>query len=511
MADTRATSGGMGRAVLWIAAAVIACLSVFLINGRPLFYFDTVGYISQGHTGLRQLGLKGESPLAIRIEKIKAQKAADGTAEPAPDTTEIEAENTVDGSRSTVYALTTALLARLHALEGLMLLNIVAVLIAVWLPMRVAERRWGLPVPVSEAVALPVIVACLGSLPFFVAYLMPDTFAPVLLLVIATLTVFGRSMRPWEVILAILVGIFAIVSHLSHLAIGLVMIPASALISVILSRRRWWLPVAYVALIVGAGFTEQSLLRTAAKAVSHAEVVIKPYITARMIEDGPGLIYLDRYCPDAHIPTCKLHEALQWSDDPWRITATHIVFETSPRLGSFRLMTPEDQKAVADDQIRFFFAVLKDQPFGVFRALLRNVLLQAGWVSVDMTIPSDNIVAQNADVTGLALSTFDHGRITRDTGWLGPLTLWHQVFYAAALAVVLALVLLPRRVPGEIKALAAMVLLGILANALVCGGISQPATRYGARVIWLLPLIATILVVFARRSRRFDVPAEARA
>lgn len=506
-----AGTGGTGRAILWIAAAVIACLSVFLVNGRPLFYFDTVGYISQGHNGLRQIGIKGESPLAARIAKIKAQQVADGTAEAAPDTTEIEAENTVDGSRSTVYALTTALLARFHALEGLMFLNIAAVLIAVWLPMRAAARRWGLPVPVSEAVALPVIVACAGSLPFFVAYLMPDTFAPVLLMVIATLTVFGRSMKAWEVILAILLGIFAIVSHLSHLAIGLVMIPAVALISVLLSRQRWWLPVAYVALIVGAGFTEQSLLRTAAKAVSDADVVIKPYITARIIEDGPGLAYLDKHCPDDHIPTCKLHEALQWSDDPYRITASHIMFETSARLGSFRLMAPDDQKAVADDQINFFFAVLKDQPFGLVRALLHNVFLQAGWVSVEMTIPSDNIVAQNADVTGLAFSTFDHGRITRDTGWLGPVTLWHQILYALSLAVTLALVIAPRRVPGEVKALAIMVILGILANALVCGGISQPATRYGARVIWLLPLIATVLVVFARRSRRFEAPAEVRA
>lgn len=513
MADGHATGsgGGTGRAILWVAAAVLACLSVYLINGRPLFYFDTVGYISQGHTGLRQLGIPGESPLAIRMEKIKAEKAAQGTVEPAPDTTEIEAENTVDGSRSTVYALTAALLAHAHALEGLMALNIAAVLIAIWLPMRVASRRWGLPVPLSEAVALPVIIACAGSLPFFVAYLMPDTFAPVLLLVIATLTVFGRSMRPWEVILAILVGIFAVVSHLSHLAIALVMVPAAALVSVAMSRQRWWLPVAYVCLIVGAGFTEQSLLRTAAKAVADSDVVIKPYITARLIEDGPGLKYLDRYCPDDHIPTCKLHAALQWSDDPWRITATHIVFETSPRLGSFRLMTPEDQKAVADDQVGFFFDVLMDQPVGVTMALMRNVLLQSGWVSVEMTLPSDTIVAQNADVTGLAFGSFDHGRITRDTAWLGPVTLWHQAFYIASLVVVLALVLLPRRVPGEVKALAVMVILGILANALVCGGISQPATRYGARVIWLLPMTATILMIFAFRSRRFEAAAEARA
>ncbi|MBC7143194.1 MAG: hypothetical protein H5U18_13725, partial [Rhodobacteraceae bacterium] len=479
--------------------------------GRPLFYFDTVGYISQGHSALRQLGIKGESPLAARIEKLEAEKAANiaaGLAE--PDMAEIEAANTVDGSRSSVYALATGITARMHFLEGLIFLNVAAVLVALWLPMRVAARRWGLPVPVSQAVAMPVIVASLGSLPFFIAYLMPDTFAPVLLLVVATLTVFARHMRPWEILLAVALGALAIVSHLSHLAIGVLMVPASALVSVILSRRRWWLPPALVLVIVGIGFAEQSVLRSAAKAMSDSEVVIKPYITARLIQDGPGMTYLDRHCPDDTIPTCKLHAALQWSDDPYRITATHIVFETSARLGSFRLMTPKDQKAVADDQIGFFFEVLKDQPVATVMAFLKNTFIQSGWVAVDLTIPSDKIVAQNADVTGLAFSTFDHGRITRDTGWLGPLTTWHEVFYLLSLVVILALVLLPRRVPGEVKALAVMVILGILANALVCGGISQPSTRYGARVVWLLPLIATVLLIFARRARKFDAGAEGR-
>ncbi len=506
-----AERSGFGRAVLWMALAVLACLSVFLVNGRPLFYFDTVGYISQGHSALRQLGIKGESPLAARIEKLEAEKAANiaaGLAE--PDMAEIEAANTVDGSRSSVYALATGITARMHFLEGLIFLNVAAVLVALWLPMRVAARRWGLPVPVSQAVAMPVIVASLGSLPFFIAYLMPDTFAPVLLLVVATLTVFARHMRPWEILLAVALGALAIVSHLSHLAIGVLMVPASALVSVILSRRRWWLPPALVLVIVGIGFAEQSVLRSAAKAMSDSEVVIKPYITARLIQDGPGMTYLDRHCPDDTIPTCKLHAALQWSDDPYRITATHIVFETSARLGSFRLMTPKDQKAVADDQIGFFFEVLKDQPVATVMAFLKNTFIQSGWVAVDLTIPSDKIVAQNADVTGLAFSTFDHGRITRDTGWLGPLTTWHEVFYLLSLVVILALVLLPRRVPGEVKALAVMVILGILANALVCGGISQPSTRYGARVVWLLPLIATVLLIFARRARKFDAGAEGR-
>jgi hypothetical protein len=491
------------RAVTWIAAAVLACLSVFFINGKPLFYFDTVGYISQGHAALRLLGIQGESPLAKRGEAVNEARAADQPAT-MPDMAEINAKNTVDGSRSTFYAILSGALARLGALEGLMLINIAAVLLAMYLPLRVASRRWGLPVPLSQAVSMPVIVACLGSLPFFVAYLMPDTFAPVLILVFATLGAFSRQMTVLEILLALALGMMAIVSHLSHLAIGVLLVPLAALASLMLSRRRWWLAPALGLVIVGVGFAEQSALRSTAKAVSQSEVVIKPYITARLIQDGPGLRYLEKHCPDDKIATCRLYEALQWSDDPYRITATHIVFETSPRLGSFRLMRPRDQKAVADDQIGFFFDVLFDMPAATLGAFAKNAFIQSGWVAVDLTLPTDNVIAQNAGVTGLMSGEFGHGRLTGDTSWLGPLTLAHQVLYLLSLAVIIALVALPRRVPFEMKVFAIAVLLGILANALVCGGISQPSTRYGARVIWLLPALATVLAIFARRSRNYE-------
>lgn len=485
----------------WVAAAVLLCLSVLLINGRPLFYFDTLGYLVQGTTGLNKLGIDAPSPLE---DQSRAQRAT------LPAMAEIDAAKTVDGSRSAVYALVSAILAHLRMLEVLIAVNVVAVFLAVWLPMRIATRRWGLRMPLAQSVSLPIIVASLGSLPFFVSYLMPDTFAPVLLLVIATITVFGRQMNAWEMLLAVALGAFATVAHLSHLAIVTAMVPAVALVALILSRRKWWLPPALILIIVGIGFAEQSVLRSAAKSVANSEVVIKPYITARIIEDGPGLTYLEDHCPNENIPTCKLYDALQWSDDPYRITATHIVFETSPRLGSFRLMTPEDQRSVAEDQIGFFFDVLADQPVALTTAFLRNAVDQSERVAVDLTIPTDSIVAQHAEVPGLAFSEFGHGRITKSTGWLGPLTLFHQALYILSLAVIVALILLPRRVPGEIKALAVMVLLGILANALVCGGISQPSTRYGARVIWLLPLVATMLFTFARRTRQFETLGEGR-
>ncbi len=482
------TDAPAARGWLWLALAVLAACSVLMLNGRPLFYFDTIGYIDQGRSALADLGLT-------------ARTAGTETAA-GPATGAVAAPRTVDGSRSAVYAVLSGILAELGALEGLLVLNVVAVLVALWLPMRVARRRWEGLAPLPKLVALPVIAASAGALPFYVAYLMPDTFAPVLIIVAATLTVFGRDMRPGEIVLALALGGLAVTSHLSHLAIAALMVPAALLFAPILSRRRWWLPPLLVLVIPLIGLAEQRALRITAQAVAKSEVVIKPYIIARLIQDGPGLAYLDRHCPDAAIPACALHEALSRSSDPRRLTASHIVFETSANLGSFRLLDPVAQKAVSDSQTGFFRAVLSEAPVATVMAILGNTFRQAGMVSVNMTLPTASIIARHDGVSGLASGAFGGGRITADTGWLGPVTALHQAVYLAALLVIVALVLVPGRVPAEIRALAVLLCLGILANAVVCGGISQPATRYGARVIWLVPLAATILVLFALPRRR---------
>lgn len=479
---------------LWLVLAVLALSSVLILNGRPLFYFDTIGYVEQGRAALTDLGLIEPAPVAEPAAtgtdgSTGTDEGTGGSAAPAP--------RTVDGSRSAVYAILAGMLAHLGVLEALLPLNVLAVLVAVWLPMRVARRRWGGLAPVAKLVAWPVIAAAAGSLPFYVAYLMPDTFAPVLIIVAATLAVFGRDMRWGEVALALALGGLAVTSHLSHLAIAALMVPAALFFAPLLSRRRWWLPPLLVLVIPLIGIVEQRALRVTARVVSKSEVVIKPFITARLIQDGPGLAYLERHCPDAAIATCALYAALSKSDNPRRFTSSHIIFQTSADLGSFRLMDLASQKAVSDSQTGFFRAVLTEAPVDTMLAILGNTVIQAGMVSVDMTLPTASMIRRHEGVTGLLSGRFAAGRITAGTGWLDVVTPLHEGYYLLSLLIIVALVAVPGRVPAEIRALAVLLLLGILANAVVCGGISQPATRYGARVIWLLPLAAMILILFA--------------
>ncbi|MGH6767593.1 MAG: hypothetical protein ACRECO_01085, partial [Xanthobacteraceae bacterium] len=66
------------------------------------------------------------------------------------------------------------------------------------------------------------------------------------------------------------------------------------------------------------------------------------------------------------------------------------------------------------------------------------------------------------------------------------------------LAGVLALALTRRRFT-DLAPLAAIATLAILANAAICGALSNPNDRYGARIVWLAPLVVLLVPCRIRR------------
>lgn len=472
-------------------------------NGGALFYFDTASYVERGQEVLALVGVD-MPPLAAPVRDDLG-----GPPEPAPDPGAPDTPETVDGSRSMVYSLLVGLFLWAGALEGLVVLNAALAVAATWLAARVALREAGAGpaqgMSPGVATLLALLPALLGSLPFYVAFLMPDILAPVLLLVAATLAAFAPRMRPWELALAWGLGALAVTTHLSHLAIGLLLVPLVGLAAFLVGGPRRWLAPLAMAAIAAAGVAEQGLLRVAAEVAEDAEVVYRPFLTARLIQDGPGLAYLEENCPDEAIPTCPLLDALGASDDPERLTATSISFDTSPGRGSFRLLPAADQLAIAQGQFDFALDVLRDRPLGTAWAFLRNVLRQLALNSVDMTLQTNPIVARAEDLPGLALGGFRHGRLTEARGWLAVADPAQALLYAASAVALLALAL-RRRTPARLRAFLLMVGVGVLVNALVCGGLSQPASRYGARVMWLLPTAAALgaLALRGRAPRAAD-------
>lgn len=482
------TENGM-RNLAWWCCAVLACVSVALINGGGLFYFDTAGYLEQGRASLASFGID-----VVATDMSVAGQAENPGAEASRD-------NVVIGSRSAVYSIIMTLAWFILGLGSMVGLQTLALLLSIALVARLIRRNRACVQSMAILVAGPVLIASLASLPFYTAFLMPDIFAPILLLMVAVLTGFCATMTWPERLFAVAMGVVAIVTHPSHLLIAVLMVPVAGLGALVLSRRRWWLaPLCVIAMVAG-GMAERMIFVEAVKTIRSAEVVYQPFLTVRSIADGPGYTFLQERCPDPAISACALYDVLQKSDDPMRLTASHIMFQTSPRLGSYLLLDAQTQKRIADDQITFFFQVLRDRPVDIVVMFFRNTLRQVGWHnSIRQTIPDGNVLEAVERISDMAPASLRDARLLGQRDRLAGLDTVHRVLYILSAVFILGVCLIPgARPPAVLRVLALTLVAGILANGLVCGGISQPSDRYGARVAFLLPLAAIWLAMSLRR------------
>lgn len=475
---------GSIEAIIWYVLALLSCSIVALVNGGALYYFDTAGYLEQGRVALSSFGF-------AMPETMLSVSATEGTADAA------ENDGVVVGSRSVIYSVFIAAMRLTIGLSWVVVIHAVLLITSVWLFVRVAVRTLDPGRSVARITAISVLLASLGSLPFYVAFLMPDIFAPILLLVVATFAAFARSMTILEITLGLCLGGLAVVTHPSHLLIAIAMIPIVVLSAVLVNRQGWWLAPLCVVLIVGAGIAERLIFVEAVKIVRSADVVYQPFLTVRTIADGPGYSTLEEICPDADVETCKLFEVLEKSTNPLRLTASHIMFETKPDLASYQLLSEDVQKKIADEQVEFFTRVLLENPVALCMAFLRNTLAQVNSYSVEYTVPTSQILDNVNAMTDIAPKSFDEVRLLDKRAEVSRLTIVHGVIYGLSTLLIVIFVVLPMQAPPiSMRVFAMIILVGILVNAFVCGGISQPSGRYGARVAFLFPLVSTLLILF---------------
>jgi len=490
MTHTRSASSALPASLVCIALCMAAMLWVFALNGNPLFYYDSLDYVLRGSKALALV-----LPDSWLRDPLAEAERLSGAAIVRPEAT----DHLVNASRSIVYSMLMAGFYQLHLQSWFPLFHAACVLAVIWVATRVLLRARGVERPALPVLVVPFLVAGLGSMPFYVGYLMPDIFAALILLSAGVITLHGNRMVWGEWLILLAISGIGVLSHPSHLLLSAAMVPGAALVGWVASRPGARggavLGPLFLICLVALAVTERLAFISTVKTVQKQEVIYYPFLTARMIADGPGLRYLQDNCPDVAIPTCLLNDALQGSDDPMRLTATHIIFATEPRIASFRLLSSQDQKKVADAQVDFARAVALDRPAEVLGAIVRNTGVQLLMNGVDMTVPDQSLVEKTAP----GYPWLEPSRLSHWRGWLVYADPAQAVLNGVAALLLVAVVLWPGRFTRTERCLAVFVLMGVLANAFVCGAISQPATRYGARVIWLLPLVATFLLVLQGR------------
>jgi hypothetical protein len=292
--------------------------------------------------------------------------------------------------------------------------------------------------------------------------------------------------------LAALIAISA-ATHSATFALLLVMLAAGALLAAIdrtrLSLKR--LGQGCTALVFGA------LLVLAANALVAKRLAWTPGGFAlsfgRMLQDGIVTKYLNEHCPRADLILCKYKDDLPRNADQW--------FWGSPifdKLGRFAGLGQEMEHIVLASLAEYPLLQVKTAVVATARQLID---VHTGEGVVNSIWHTYGIIQRYTPhlVVDMRSARQQHGEIS--------FTAINGLHYPVALACMallpfVACYALRRRSLIDAGELAMTCLIAMLANAFICGALSNPNDRYGARLVWLAVIAAALAAVRLYEQRQ---------
>jgi hypothetical protein len=380
---------------------------------------------------------------------------------------------------------------------------IVQSLLTIWilaLMLRVHELG-GRPMLLTAVV---VALSTLTTLSWLTSILLTDIFAGLAVFAIYLLLLRGGRLKVWEKAALVLLIAFSAAAHSATLAVcgGLL------LVAFVASRfDRKWIPAARL----GAG--------AAALILSVVMVFGTNYLIAqklawtpggfsiafgRMLQDGIVKAYLDAHCPDPYLRLCRYKDEIPQDADQffWHTP----MFEQ--QLGGFEKLGPEMERIV--------LGAMKDYPLWQIEsaavATARQLVHVHTGEGVENTLWHTYLVIRDHLPEMLPAMNAARQQQTLSISF----AIVNQVHYPIALIgmtllpviFVLALLDLLPRPFAELTATATLALLG---NAIVCGAVSNPHDRYGARMVWIAAFIMLLALSYAvehsRRARTRPLPS----
>ena len=220
----------------------------------------------------------------------------------------------------------------------------------------------------------------------------------------------------------------------------------------------------------------------------------------RMLQAGIVPKYLDKHCPDPGLKLCAHKDQLPDNADDW-FWAKGSVFD---RLGRFAGMSDEMQAIALGSLAEFPVEVVAAS---IKAAAEQLVAVRSGEGVVHWAWHTYFIVHDYAPQLEPAMKA-----ARQQQGEFSFATI-NKVHYPLAL---LSMALLPvivvlawrRRLPAAFGELAAFCALSLFANALVCGALSNPHDRYGARIVWLAAVAAGLALACVIERRNAPLPAQ---
>jgi hypothetical protein len=437
-----------------VAAILLGALFLMwpaFFNRYPLLYPDSMTYLENGSPVLR----------ALFLHQLSGYY----------------------GMRSFIYSLGILLFHWNATLWPIVALQAMLTACVIWLVVRslLPQRT------VFWYLSLVMILSLLTSASWFASLIMPDILGPLLYLSIYLL-VFARDTlsRPERIAVAV-VACWAVASHATHLMLGAgICLLLAALWAIF---RKGFMSgrlraLGEVAAIVMLAAIAQLALNSYLYGKPSLNGERPPFLTARLIADGPGRWYLEQHCSETKFAGCGRvrylgHDSDQflWADD-----------------GVWRMSSAETREQMLREEIPFALATFRTYPRAQLSISGANFWQQLNSFEIGFD-PNDWMVRQFEEVFPAGKAQFLQSRQAGNDLPFDFLSMIQNWTVVASLALIHAFALLLwRRWTFRLAGLSLVIASSVLANALVTGVLSTVEDRYQSRVVWLIPFLAVTFI-----------------
>jgi hypothetical protein len=450
-----------------------------IYNGYPVVYEDSAGYFQRPATQLAQIGIVSEWTSEPKKSGVNSAEQDKGRRDGAAG------DNSWMAGRSVYYGIFNSILAAIGTswlIVAVQCYVVAATIAVIW-------TRCGF----STVYYFPTIAfLCVATgLSVFSVTLLPDILMGVSILALAaTLAIFSTLLRK-DIAFLTLVMAYGALSHDSNLLALVLALVAAAVVMALLPTLRQWKKLAPLAAACCIGVAGNLLFWATAVAATGEAPRRLPHLTAKLATSNEGRRFLNKACPDTGFHVCAFAPAANsgnWID---------FLFSHSADKGAYAIADSATKRALADEQLRFAAAMLADDPPAVMALQFRSIAEQLTRFSLS---DLDTSAKRNFIDTKMTQNVRDKVRATK--GYSGA-PIFAVISYASYVSVIAAMVALAllwmvrfrKRRAASIDALAALLGAGIILNAVICALIAGAYDRFQARVVWVLPLAAILLVL----------------
>jgi hypothetical protein len=487
------------RSPVYIGLSAIILLTPAVLNCSPFLFYDTLHYLEFGRS------------IAVRLPLFRnlAETEAPTSSQDTPSTTVISKDSARDhpslsyaGGRSPYYSFFTYVLIKLGGLWAVICVQALLAASLLW----IAHRLITPSASANQFLLTTLVLAGLSSLSFYADMIMPDVFAGLALLALGLLALGFDRLSNWTRI-----GLVALIAGAASTHVTIPVVCVTGIVCLAVTQlflhgrsalKRWAVLVWATVALSLAGFSS-ALFTVASKVILGAPPQSPPYLMARVLADGTGRTYLRESChPFPKYYLCS------FEDRNFR-TQDDFLWDADPGIGVFSVSDYKTRKKLKEEELSFVLGAIMHHPLWQAQVSTKHWLRQLGTFGLSEfqgakrswdSMAFDTVIPEQEALYKSSLAYQGYFPFTTFA--------WLQAIGVIVSIVWLIFRLTRRDIRAALRRAAdyksnveeLLVTSGIalstalLVNAASCGIFSGVNDRYEARLIWLVPTLAILVL-----------------